>query len=142
MTIELVPLCTITAGLSEPFILPDTPSGTRAIVEVESFVVTGDRVRGQLKGRAAADWLTIDSRAMGTLDVRALIETDDGALIFTTYRGRLDLSMGAGALPVYSAPLFDTGDERYLWINGIQAVGKGAGSADGTELVYEIFEVR
>ena len=27
--------------------------GTRAIVEVESFEVTGDRLRGKLKGRAA-----------------------------------------------------------------------------------------
>jgi hypothetical protein len=142
MTIELIPLCTITIELSEPFILPDTPSGTRVIVEVESLDVTGDRLRGHLKGRAAADWLTIDSRAMGTVDVRALIETDDGALIYTTYRGRLDLSMGTGAMPVYSAPLFDTGDERYLWLNGIQAVGKGAGSADGRELTYEVFEVR
>ncbi|MEP6624261.1 MAG: DUF3237 domain-containing protein [Acidimicrobiia bacterium] len=142
MTIELLPLCTITAGLSTPFLLPDTPMGTRAIVEVESFVVTGERLRGQLKGRAGADWLTVDSRAMGTLDVRTLIETDDGALIFISYRGRLDLSMGTGALPAYSAPLFDTGDERYIWINGIQAVGKGAGSADGTELTYEVFEVR
>lgn len=142
MTIELIPLCTITIKLSEPFILPDTPSGTLVIVEVESLDVTGDRLRGHLKGRAAADWLTIDSRAMGTLDVRTLIETDDGALVYTTYRGRLDLSMGTGAMPVYSAPLFDTGDERYLWLNGIQAVGKGAGSADGRELTYEVFEVR
>ena len=142
MTIELIPLCTITIKLSEPFILPDTPSGTRVIVEVESLDVTGDRVRGHLKGHAAADWLTVDSRAMGTLDVRTLIETDDGALIYTSYRGRLDLSMGTGAMPVYSAPLFDTGDDRYLWLNGIQAVGKGAGSADGRELTYEVFEVR
>ncbi len=142
MTIELVPLCTINIQLSEPFILPDTPSGTRVIVEVETLEVTGDRLRGHLKGHAAADWLTVDSRAMGTLDVRTLIETDDGALIYTSYRGRLDLSMGTGAMPVYSAPLFDTGDERYLWLNGIQAVGKGAGSADGRELTYEVFEVR
>ena len=142
MTIELIPLCTITIKLSEPFILPDTPSGTLVIVEVESLDVTGDRLRGHLKGRAAADWLTIDSRAMGTLDVRTLIETDDGALVYTTYRGRLDLSMGTGAMPVYSAPLFDTGDDRSLWLNGIQAVGKGAGSADGRELAYEVFEVR
>ena len=112
------------------------------IVEVETLEVTGDRLRGHLKGHAAADWLTVDSRAMGTLDVRTLIETDDGALIYTSYRGRLDLSMGTGAMPVYSAPLFDTGDERYLWLNGIQAVGKGAGSADGRELTYEVFEVR
>jgi hypothetical protein len=142
VTIELIPLCTIRASLSAPFLLPETPSGTRVIVEVESFEVTGDRLRGHLKGRAAADWLTIDGRAQGTVDVRALLETDDGALVYVTYRGRLDLSGGAGSAPVYTAPLFETGDDRYVWLNRIQAVAKGETSEDGESLVYEVFEIR
>jgi hypothetical protein len=141
MTIELVPLCTINVALAAPFILPDTPSGTRVIVEVESFDVTGERLTGRLKGRAAADWLTLDSRAQGTVDVRALVETDDGALVYVTYRGRLDLSGGPGSAPVYSAPLFETGDERYLWLNKIQALAKGETTADGETLAYEVYEV-
>lgn len=142
MTIELIPLCTATATLTDPFFLPDTPSGTRVIAEVSAFDIEGERIRGHLKGHAAADWLTLSSTLLGTLDVRALIETDDGALIFTSYRGRLDLSGGQGASPAYAAPLYDTGDERYAWINKIQAVAKGTLSADGTQLVYEICEVR
>ena len=142
MTIELVPLCTINVGLAPPFILPDTPSGTRVIVEVESFEVTGERLNGRLKGRAAADWLTLDSRAQGTVDVRALVETDDGALVYVTYGGRLDLSGGAGSAPVYSAPRFETGDERYLWLNKIQGVAKGETTPDGQTLVYEVYEAR
>ena len=142
MSIELIPLCTATARLAEPFILPDTPGGTRVIAEVTSFEVVGDRISGHLKGHAAADWLTLDGRLLGTVDVRALIETDDGALIFASYRGRLDLSGGPGASPVYSAPLFDTGDERYLWINQIQAIAKGEVSDGGSTLVYDMYEVR
>jgi hypothetical protein len=140
MSIELVPLCTIRASLAPPFILPDTPSGTRVIVEVTGFEVSGERLTGTLKGHAAADWLTLDSRAQGTVDVRALVETDDGALIFVTYGGRLDLSGGAGSAPVYSAPRFETGDERYLWLNKIQAIAKGETSEDGHSLVYEVYE--
>ena len=142
MSIELVPLCTATITLAAPFILPDTPLGTRVIAECQAFDVAGERITAHLKGNAAADWLTVDGRAQGTLDVRTLLETDDGALIFVSYRGRLDLAGGPGAAPTYSAPLFDTGDERYAWINKIQAVGKGQLSADGTTLVYEIAEVR
>ena len=99
MTIELVPLCTATARLSAPFLLPDTPLGTRAIAEVTSFDVEGERIRGHLAGNAGADWLTVGPGGMGTLDVRVLIETDDGALIFASYRGRLDLANGVGASP-------------------------------------------
>jgi Protein of unknown function (DUF3237) len=140
--IELVPLCTATIRLAEAFILPDTPVGTRAIAEVTSFEMTGERLTAHLKGNAAADWLTISPAFQGTLDVRALVETEDGALIFTSYRGRMDLSAGPDAATVYSTPLFDTGDERYAWINGIQAVAKGAVSESGARLDYEMYELR
>ena len=142
MSIELIPLCTATARLAAPFFLPDTPMGTRVIAEVTSYDLEGDRIRGHAKGNAGADWLTLSPGGLGTLDVRALIETDDDALIFTSYRGRLDLSAGPGASPSYAAPLFDTGDERYAWINKIQAIAKGQLSDGGATLVYEMYEVR
>ncbi len=142
MSIELIPLCTSTVTLADPFVIPDTPIGLRVIVEVETWEVTGDRLNGRLKGAAAADWMYINPAMIGTLDVRALLETDDGALIYTWYNGRLDLSQGQGNSPVYSAPLFETGDERYAWINKIQAVAKGELASDGKQLVYEICEVR
>jgi hypothetical protein len=40
------------------------------------------------------------------------------------------------------APVFETGDPRYSWINEVQAVGKGVLSADKTRLDYELCEVR
>jgi hypothetical protein len=142
VTIELVPLCSATIRLAAPFFLPETPNGTRVIAECETFDVAGERLTAHLKGRAAADWLTLDGRAQGTLDVRVLLETHDGALVFVTYRGRIDLSGGPDAATSYAAPLFDTGDERYLWLNRLQTVAKGALSDGGTTLVYEIAEVR
>jgi len=141
MTIELVPLCTATIRLAEPFFVPDTPLGTRVIAECRSFDVTGERITAHMKGSAAADWLTLDGRFQGTLDVRTLLETDDGAPVFVSYRGRIDLAAGADAATSYAAPLFDTGDERYLWLNRIQAIAKGAVSDGGTTLVYEMYEV-
>jgi len=139
MTIELVPLATATITLAEPMLLPDTPSGTRLIVEVEDAVLEGERLSGKLKGHAAADWLTLSPTGVGTLDVRATFETHDGALVFTTYRGRSDFS-NPGANPIYAAPLYDTGDERYAWLNLVQAVAKG--TLDGLTLTYEIYELR
>ena len=139
MAPELVPLCTIVIDLTDPMVLPNTPAGTRVIVEVSDFRVEGDRLRGKMKGAAAADWLTIGPDATGTLDVRATMETDDGALVFVHYRGRRDFSQGMDA-PIYTAPMFETGDDRYAWLNKIQAVGKG--NVEGTTLTYDVYEVR
>lgn len=143
MSIELVPLATATITMaSEGFFLPDTPVGTIVIAEVTDAVFEGERFRARLKGRAAADWMKLSPAAIGTLDVRMLLETHDGALVFASYHGRLDLSGGPGSSPVYSAPLFDTGDERYAWLAKIQAVGKGALSEDLSTLTYEFHELR
>jgi hypothetical protein len=137
MPIELVHLCDARFTLREPITLPNTPLGTRVIAEVATAEFDGERFKASLKGAAAADWVTFDSRGLGTLDVRVTLETHDGAIVFTSYRGRMDLKQGG---TVYSAPLYDTGDERYLWLNSIQAIAKG--QTDGTNLEYEIYEVR
>jgi hypothetical protein len=138
MTIELVPLATMVAELRKPFVLSGTPAGTRMIFEVESGSITGDRLNAKLKGDAAADWLTVGPDGTGTLDVRVLVETDDGALVFIQYHGRVDVATPGAH--TYATPRFETGDERYLWLNKIQAVGKG--TLDGATLTYEICEVR
>lgn len=141
MGIELIPLCTASVGLAPPIILPATPEGTLMIFEVESARVEGERICASLRGRAAADWLRTSPDGAGTLDVRITLETDDGALIYGAYRGRVDLSRPAGEGPVYAAPLFSTGDPRYLWLNKIQVLAKGEISEGGRRLDYEMFEV-
>jgi hypothetical protein len=139
MSIELVPLCTMVAELADPLVLTDTPVGTRVIVEVKSFTVEGERLTAKSKGTAGADWLTIGPDGTGTLDVRATMETHDGALVYVYYQGRRDFSEGMDA-PLYTAPKFEVGDERYRWLNKVQAVGKGV--LDGSTLTYEIYELR
>ena len=57
MSLELVPLCTMVIELGDPLVLANTPAGTRVIVEVKELRVEGERLRGTLKGSAAADWL-------------------------------------------------------------------------------------
>ena len=93
---------------------------------------------GKLKGQAAADWLLVGPNNVGTLDIRATLETHDGALIYSAYKGRTDLSI-AGS-PIYVAPLYETGDERYLWLSKIQCVAKGI--VEDNILNYEIYELK
>jgi uncharacterized protein DUF3237 len=136
--LELVPLCTMWADLRVPHVMQSTPSGDRQIYEVEGGAIEGERLRATVKGRSNADWLVIGPGGVGTLDVRALAETDDGALIFIQYNGRMHASSPMG--PIYNAPRFETGDPRYDWLNRIQAVGKGR--MEGMRLIYDVYEVR
>ena len=142
MAIELVPLCTLRVQLKPPIEVGTGPAGTRLIFEVESVKMDGDRLSGEMAGSAAADWLVIGPEGTGTLDIRATFRTYDGAMIFAQYNGRLDASQGLD-LPktIYVTPRFETGDERYAWLNRIQAVGKGVVHDDLT-LDYEWYEVR
>ncbi len=133
MSLELVPLFTCTVTLAPTI----TVSSSLVIGEVTGAVIDGERVKGTMKGNAAADWLQISPEGYGTLDVKITYETHDGALIHATYTGRLQFD----TMTVYAAPLFHTGDERYAWINRIQGAAKGTFQPDGT-LVYEMFELR
>lgn len=134
--IELVPLGRLTIDLSEHFVLPETPQGTYVVAPLAGARFDGDRIQANAKGQANADWLTITSDGTAVIDVRLLLETDDGALIQMSYQGRLALADQT----VVAAPLFLTGDERYTWLNAVQAIAKG--KTDGTTLVYDIHEVR
>ncbi|HVE93559.1 MAG TPA: DUF3237 domain-containing protein [Acidimicrobiales bacterium] len=138
MTPELVPLCSVDATLTSPFVVGEGPAGLRLVFEVETMRLTGDRINATLKGRSGADWFTLVG-SVGSLDVRGMFETDDGALVYVQYHGRSDVAAGAGA-PLYVAPRFETGDARYAWLNAIQAVGKGA--VDGQSLHYDWYELR
>ena len=133
MSIELVPLGTMVALLRPPHVV-----GNRLIFELEDGWIEGDRLNAKMKGQSSADWLTLSPEGIGTLDVRALVETDDGALVFIQYHGRID--MNSADAPIYSTPRFDTADERYRWLNAVQAVGKGR--FDGERLEYELYELR
>ncbi len=136
---ELVPLGTMTATLRKPYLLPKTPAGDRLIYEVASGSFVGERLSGVMHGTSTADWLTIGPDGTATLDVRSVLLTDDGAYVYLYYSGRVDVSTGFTA-PLYAAPLFETGDDRYRWLNRVQAVAKGV--LDGLVLTYEVCEVR
>lgn len=141
MDIELVPLYRLVMKGGEQRLVPGGPLGTRLIVPITEGRLEGDRIRGKVL-ELTGDWLTISDDGVATLDVRALFETDDGALVYASYRGRTDVSNGPGSAPLYTAPLFETGDERYAWLNRIQAVAKGALSDGGSEITFDVYEVR
>lgn len=139
--LNLKPLCTAIVDVAPPLAVGATPWGNRAVGEIRAVTISGDRMTGKLEGAAAADWISVGG-AVGIIDVRMTVRTDDGALILVTYGGRLDLARPGGPVATV-APTFATGDERYAWLNAVQAIGRGALTADasGSRLSYEFYEV-
>ncbi len=137
--LELVPICSAVLPVHEVIVLERTPQGTLMVGELRDSSWEGDRLRAHQRGHAAADWLSVAPDGTATVDVRLTLETHDGALVFVEYRGRSNLETGFA----YSAPLFRTGDERYAWLNRIQAVAKGIFDGDAMKVTYPmVYELR
>jgi hypothetical protein len=133
--IELVRLATVSVDAGDRWSVDGGPFGNRLIVGISGGRWDGDRLRGNIVG-PGGDWAMPGPDGALLLDVRQVIETDDGAVIYVTYHGRGDRNRGTYTI----APTFETSDVRYGWLNLVQAVGKGR-IVDG-RLVYEIYEVR
>ena len=136
MALELIPLATVRVSRGEIHRMGDTAFHRRVIGGISRGRWDGDRLAGDIV-EPGGDW-AIPSRdgTLMLLDVRQVIRTDDGALVYVTYQGRCD--RGRGTYTV--APTFETDDERYAWLNAVQAIGQGR--SDGDDIVYEMFEVR
>jgi hypothetical protein len=138
--IELAPAQELGAG----------PLGRRRII-----AITGGRFFGQrLSGRVlpgGADWQVIRADGVAELDARYTLETEDGALVYVRNRGyrhgpadvlkRLAAGENVDPAQYYmrTTPIFETGDERYAWLNRIVCVARGARRPAAVEL--EVFEV-
>ncbi len=111
------------------------PQGTRLIADVKGGSVEGPKVKGTIK-TPGGDWLTMRANGTAQLDVRLLLVTDDGASILMQYKGIANLAKGH----IRTAPLFETGDERYAWLNDIQAVAIGSLVPGGVS--YEVYGLK
>jgi hypothetical protein len=130
-------LGTLRAQIGSRTVIENGPQGTRTIAEVVGGRFEGPRVKGSVLV-PAGDWIT--NRADGTyrLDVRFTLKTDDGALILITYNG-IGQTTSAGA-SLRTAPLFETGDSRYVWLTRLQAIG--VGERVGTTVKYDIYALK
>ena len=126
----------IHATLDAPIVVPGGPHGTRVIVGINGGTVEGPNVKGTI-AHLGADWLTMRADGTAQLDVRVMINTHDGAAIHTHYTGIM--APHDGAPRIITAPLFETGDERYSWLNGVQAIAIGAPGAGSVD--YDVYRI-
>jgi hypothetical protein len=128
----------------------NTPGGKRFIAPVIKGTFAGPRLRGQVLP-GGGDWVIQRPDHVFQLNVRLTLETEDGALIYTTYRGARHGSrdvmrriaarepVAAEAYYFRTTPYFETASESYAWLNRIVSVGVGQDRPDGvTYAVHEI----
>jgi hypothetical protein len=120
-----------------------------------SAIITSGRFSGgRLSGKALAgggDWLIKRADGVIHLDVRAMLETDAGEIIYMTYTGRLKMppdgearlargeSLSADQLYFRTSVAFETAAPQLIWLNDILAIGIGSRRPQGPR--YEVFEL-
>ena len=139
-----------TADLQLP--TPNTgagPFGTRGLAVVTGGSFEGPRLKGTLRA-GGGDWWLRGPDGVTRLDVRATFETGDGALIYVQYYG---VNMPEGGRPrpqpgepseygdgyFMTSPRFETGDDRYAWLNGLVCVAEGKRTEQG--VAYRVYAV-
>ena len=131
-------------------IIGDTPAGHRRIYPIKGGWFKGPNLQGDVLP-GGSDTFLVRPDGVGTLDVRATLKTDDGALIYVTYQGRmhhvpsLEAKLIAGEAVPWSdyyfrvAPLYETASEQYIWLNQIVAIG--VGEADLGGVTYSVYRI-
>lgn len=140
-------LMEMTASLSaDVYRVGDAGRGARTVVVVTGGTFEGPHLRGTV-APVGGDWVVRRSDGVSQLDVRAVLQTHDGAEIHITYGGyNHQQSLGPlgelveGERYFRTQPIFETGDERYAWLNRVIAVGSGRSDAPGT-VTYRLYAI-
>ena len=131
------PLFVLDAVLGSPQMMEETPYGMRKIVPVLGGTFTGERLNGDILPTGGHDWAMTRADGALVLDVRLVLETDDGAHLMMTYRGirtgppevlaRIAAGEYVDPSEYYfrTIPFFETGSDKYAWLNSIVCVGFG-----------------
>jgi hypothetical protein len=147
---KLSPLLRFNVDVAAPIEVGPTPIGQRMVANITGGAFDGERLKGRIHA-SGADWILVDQGGMGRVDVRIVLETDDGANIYVTYSGFLEMnarfgqaiaSRGEtrfGELYLITQLRFETGDARYQWLNHTLAVGEGRVVPGGIE--YQVYEL-
>ncbi len=144
------PLMTFFIEVRKPWIVGKTPAADRRIGEIAGGRFEGERLRGTIL-TGGSDWQTVRDDGAWVINVRMLLETDDGALIGMTYTGlrhgpeEVIAAIGRGeqvspdAYYMRVVPVFETAAEKYHWLNRVVSVAQGHRLSTGA--IYNVFEI-
>ncbi len=128
-----------------------TPDGLRITWHITKGSFVGSGLDANVLP-GAADWMRIRRDGVGIVSVQACFDTADGARVYSSYRGIVDLGPDgyAGALrdeyaqllPVVVTPTFATADPRLEWLNRAQCLGVGRVDMTALRAEFDVYVVR
>jgi Protein of unknown function (DUF3237) len=144
-------LFSFTATLTSPEVIGPISEGIRANSYITGGEVGGANMQGKFRP-VGGDWFTLRKDGVAILDVRATIETHDGALIYASYSGVGDLGENGydkflkgelpKTLPLRIAPRFQTAHPAYAWLNRLQCLGIGEVNLEHSNASYDVYALR
>lgn len=131
-------LYTINLSLDAPIDIGKIPIGKRVLYPIKGGTFEGPKLKGKVRA-FGADWVLRLDSITTKLDVRLLLETEDGQLISNTYTG-IVYNNPDGTTYWRIMPVFETNSKKYEWLNYLLAVGVGNFSKEGVS--YEVFAIK
>jgi hypothetical protein len=139
------------ATLAAPEIIGEVPEGFRANFYVTGGTITGPKVLGKFRS-AGGDWLLLRRDGVAILDIKATAETNDGAVLYFSIGGTIDLGPNgysdflngvplASGTPIRISPRIWTSHPNYLWLNRLFLVGIGGVFLERSEVAYDLYAV-
>jgi hemoglobin len=134
-------------SLESAQLIGKTPDGVRLELRVHGDVA-GPLLNGKFPSLGAH--MLVDETGVGTLEVRAPIALNDGAVLEIEATVRYDFGPDGyqkaadGDLPdsvVAGGLRFLTGHPRYLWVNRVLCLGVGALYSREKRIVYDLFVI-
>ncbi len=128
----------ISLTLDKPIDSGKSPFGTRIAYPVKGGTFEGPKMKGKVLA-VGEDWLLKIDDATNKLDVRLMLETEDGQLIACNYTGIVHNNPDKTSYWRIT-PTFQTSSKKYEWLNYVVGVGKG--SFQNGSVTYEVFEIK
>lgn len=114
----------------------DAPSGRQLIGQITTSRWTGQRFEAVQVG-GGADWMYYHEDDLAAPHVQLALETVDSATVLVRYTGRSDRRTDQ----ITNVMLFETGDDRYAWMNRVLTLARGRFDATTSTVHYDVYEV-
>jgi hypothetical protein len=111
--------------------------GGRLIVPLSGGTFAGPRLKGTIIP-PGGDWIVQRPDGSRVLDVRILLQTDDGQKIYVSWRG-IAFTPPGGAFNARILPVFETAAPKYAWLNNVVAVG--VYRPDLGKIAYRVYRI-
>ncbi|HTA21080.1 MAG TPA: DUF3237 domain-containing protein [Polyangia bacterium] len=143
-------LASISVPLQQPEIIGETPTGLLVnwfwSPNEGTVVGFGETAKVRKNG---GDWMNIRRDGIGVMNVRATVETAEGALIYAEYQGYCDFGANGyqnfldrrwpELAPTRTTPRLHTTHPKYTWVNRLQCIGVGAVHMKRLLYTYDLY---